>query len=141
MSTKQITVTTTIGTEGTRCWMCSHGPASGPLCELFGKRRTMSPPGAPWSRLLECLEAEQKPAASPWQPIETAPKTGEHILAAIFGAGCGFGGPNDQAHCMVVHYWSNPGEEGFYPSNGPDKAYPATHWRPLESDQRNTEAR
>jgi hypothetical protein len=74
--------------------------------------------------------------ASKWQPIETAPKTGEHILAAIFDGGLGFGhcGGKQQANYDVVHYWQgiSPDEDGFYPSNGPDQKYPATHWMPLQ---------
>lgn len=60
MSQVEIVVTTTIGTEGARCWQCQHGDAGTPYCSLFCKRRTMSEPGAPWSRLPACIEAENK---------------------------------------------------------------------------------
>ncbi len=75
-----------------------------------------------------------------WLPIASAPKTGEHILAAVFDGGTGFGGPHDQAGCAVVHwfdYIGDPAQSGWYPSSGPDEVFPATHWRPLECDQRN----
>ena len=71
---------------------------------------------------------------SDWQPIETAPKTGEHILVADFSRkGFGFCGGKEQSWQDVVHYWSNPGEEGFYMSNGPEDPPVtwATHWMPL----------
>ena len=54
-----------------------------------------------------------------YQPITDAPKTGEHILAAIEG-GIGFGtcGGKQQQWQGVVHWWDAPGEEGWYLSSG-----------------------
>lgn len=128
-----------IDAEGKYCEHCRWMEQCPPGCRIF-RQSLQRCLGGGTLRCAACLEAEHSSAAG-WQPIETAPKTGEHILAGIFGAGCGFGGPNWQAHCMVVHYWSNPGEEGFYPSNGPDETYPATHWRPLDADQRPKETK
>ncbi len=87
-------------------------------------------------------EAQGSQTGTRWLPITTAPKTGEHILAARFDGGTGFGfcGGKQQADCDVVHYWDNPGEEGFYPSNGPDVIFQATHWQPLEGLPRPAKA-
>lgn len=72
-----------------------------------------------------------------WQPIETAPKTGEHILVAEFNperTGFGVCGGKKQSMMTVVHWWDNPGEEGWYASVDSQGEYPfpATHWKPLE---------
>ena len=72
-----------------------------------------------------------------WQSIETAPKTGEHILGADFTPGrVGFGmcGGKHQSMMTTVHWWNNPGEEGWYIScsqNDSSEPFPATHWQPL----------
>lgn len=69
---------------------------------------------------------------SEWQPIDTAPKDGTHILAcpdARYDATWTFA----QAPPFVVHYWDNPGEEGFYLSSGGgdlDAICPG-YWQPL----------
>lgn len=73
MSQVEIVVTTTIGTEGARCWQCQHGDAGNPYCSLFCKRRTMSDPGAPWSRLPACIEAECKPAFKGGRRVNNGP--------------------------------------------------------------------
>lgn len=61
------------------------------------------------------------------------PKDGTHILVCC--------GPYDQHWGFnqrppaVVHYYNNPGEEGFYLSNGAredDDPFEFTHWQPLE---------
>lgn len=72
-----------------------------------------------------------------WQPIETAPKTGEHILVAEFNPeriGFGFCGGKKQSMMTVAHWWDNPSEEGWYASVDSQGEYPfpATHWKPLE---------
>lgn len=72
-------------------------------------------------------------ATSKWQPIETAPKTGEHIL--VKGGSFGICGGKEQPWMDVVHYWDIKGEEGFYPSNGPDEPYQhLTEWMPLPNE-------
>lgn len=69
-----------------------------------------------------------------WKLKETAPKDGTHILAAC--------GPYDehwgfaQRPPAVVHYWSNPGEDGFYLSTGGslnELPFDFTHWCDLGS--------
>lgn len=70
---------------------------------------------------------------SEWQPdADTAPKDGTHVLACYgpYGPHWGF----DQRPPAVVHYWNNPGEEGFYLSSGgnPDEEpFLFTHWKLL----------
>ena len=67
----------------------------------------------------------------PWQPIETATKDGTHILACN-AAWAPYG--QWQAPPTAVHWWSNPGEEGFYTSvneREPEQPFPATHWMAL----------
>lgn len=69
-----------------------------------------------------------------WRTIDSAPKDGTHILACA--------GPYNKTWTFahrppcVIHYWDNPGEEGFYLSAGgyPDElAFQATHWMPLSA--------
>ncbi len=75
-----------------------------------------------------------------WQLSESAPKDGTHILVACgpYNSVIGF----DQRPPIVVHYWSNPGEEGFYPSHGivensyNDAPVIFTHWSPLGHEPR-----
>jgi hypothetical protein len=71
--------------------------------------------------------------AAPWMPIDSAPKTGEHILVAVFDGGIGFGtcGGKKQAWAGVVHYWEHD-EPGWYMStaNGDIRVEP-THWQEI----------
>jgi hypothetical protein len=70
-----------------------------------------------------------------WQTADAAPKDGSHILVCRgpYGTHWGF----NQSPPMVVHWWGNPGEEGFYLSGGivqdsyNDAPVEFTHWRPL----------
>lgn len=78
--------------------------------------------------------ADQSDTAT-WQPIETAPRDGSHILAADLTPGrSGFGRFNGVLLPWqgVVHWWGVTGEEGFYLSSGSaDAPVTATHWLPL----------
>jgi hypothetical protein len=68
-----------------------------------------------------------------WRSIETAPRTGEHILVAWFeGRPFGYGlcGGKRQSAFDVVHWWDGD-EAGWYPSCGPDQAVEPSHWMPL----------
>lgn len=79
------------------------------------------------------VSPEQATEGTQWSTHDTAPKDGRHILVTDKGRG-GFGtcGGERQDWCAVVHYWSNPGEEGFYLSSGADdNPKPFTHWMPL----------
>lgn len=70
---------------------------------------------------------------SEWKPISSAPKDGTHILVTD-NRYFGFGYINGvAAHwSAVVHWWSNPGEEGWYLSSGNcDDQMDVTHWMPL----------
>lgn len=70
-----------------------------------------------------------------WRPASSAPKDGTHIqvCAGPYSAHWGF----NQSPPAVVHYWSNPGEEGFYLSHGlvegsyNDKPFRFDRWRAL----------
>lgn len=70
-----------------------------------------------------------------WRGKETAPKDGTHFLASRgpYSRHWGF----NQSPPAVVHYWGNPGEEGFYLSHGlvdgsyNDAPFEFTHWSPL----------
>lgn len=76
-----------------------------------------------------------------WQPADTAPKDGTHILVCQgpYSERWGF----NQSPPCVVHYWSNPGEEGFYLSAGlvegsyNDMPFHFTHWSPLGHEPRS----
>lgn len=73
---------------------------------------------------------------SKWQPIDTAPRDGTHILACQAGTSFGwFDGQKAPAVQSVVHYWASPGEEGFYTSVNelePQRTFDASHWKPLD---------
>ncbi len=79
-----------------------------------------------------------------WKPAETAPKDGTHILVCEgpYYSTWGFA----QRPPAVVHYWSNPGEEGFYLSHGivegsyNDKPMSFTYWSPLGHEPRAAHA-
>ena len=69
---------------------------------------------------------------SRWKPRATAPIDGTHFLAACgpYDAHWGF----HQRPPAVVHYWSEPGEEGFYLSHGGsayDEPFEFTDWTDL----------
>jgi hypothetical protein len=68
-----------------------------------------------------------------WQPMDTAPRTGEHIQVINFdGYGFGMCGGKRQHASDVVHWF----DDGFYSSTfGAEQSEPMdkyfTHWRPL----------
>lgn len=80
--------------------------------------------------------APSPPAAEPWQPIETAPKDGTHILVCRYVPGVRF----SQIPPTVVHWH----DDGFYTSVneiGPQWPYPATHWMSLPQPPTTGEAK
>jgi hypothetical protein len=69
-----------------------------------------------------------------WMEAQSAPRDGSHILVTQLGEqGFGICGDKWQDWTAVVHYWSNPGEEGFYLSSGNDAdgVIHFTHWMPI----------
>lgn len=73
-----------------------------------------------------------------WRPIESAPKDGTHVIVADFSIGAvGFGYFHGKVEPVpmqtAAHYWSNPGEEGWYASVDSVGEHPlrVTHWQPL----------
>ncbi len=53
------------------------------------------------------------------RPISEAPKTGVHILGTTLGGnGFGYFDGAGQDWFAVIHWWDNPGEEGWYLSSG-----------------------
>jgi len=91
--------------------------------------------------VLDMYEHKRRLAMNGWYPIESAPKDGMHVIVANFSIGSIGYGYFRQARepvpfMTVAHYWSNPGEEGFYLSAGAsseidDQPLQVTHWRPL----------
>lgn len=79
-------------------------------------------------------------SADDWRHSDSAPKDGTHILVCTgpYDENWGF----NQSPPVVVHYWGNPGEEGFYPSSGivegsyNDEPVKFTRWRSLGSTPR-----
>jgi hypothetical protein len=70
--------------------------------------------------------------AQDWQPIATAPKNGDHILAFSVPFGVRFGNLTDPP--AVVHWLDDPEKPGFYTSVdrlAPERLFNATHWMPL----------
>ena len=68
-----------------------------------------------------------------WQPIETVPQTGEHVLVANFDRhGFGFCGGKRQHSMDVVHWFGDGLYSSYY---GADQAEPMnryfTHWTEL----------
>lgn len=80
-------------------------------------------------------EAVEALPGNGWRSIYTAPKDGTHILAC--NAWASFGTAADSPPVQsVVHWWANPGEEGFYTSVNelePQRPFVASHWKPLDA--------
>lgn len=85
-----------------------------------------------------------------WQPIDTAPRDGAHILVADLtpgSAGFGYCGPilpgttwrSIQPWADVAHWFDDPDDPGFYASSyGADQDAPfqrITHWMPIPEAQ------
>lgn len=90
--------------------------------------------------LMALLEGALEAEGGGWLDISTAPKDGSHFLACDaripYGPQWGF----DQRPPTVVHWWGNPGEEGFYTSVNefePQEPFAATHWQPLSAPPAN----
>ena len=69
-----------------------------------------------------------------WRPISSAPKDGTHFLACDARVPYSESWTFNQRPPTVVHWWGNPGEEGFYTSVNelePQTPFEATHWKPL----------
>lgn len=65
------------------------------------------------------------------------PYDGSHVLLCDASTPFGNGWTFDQRPPTVGHYWSNPGEEGFYVSvseGEPQRPLSVTHWRPLPAE-------
>jgi hypothetical protein len=77
---------------------------------------------------------------SDWRPIETAPRTGEHILVAWANTSFGYIGGKQLPEFQTVAHWFNDGDgsdSGFYLSMGivqdsyNDVPQHPTHWKAL----------
>lgn len=69
-----------------------------------------------------------------WQPIETAPRDGSHILAYRLPIGIRF--TNNTNPPTVVHWFDDPEQPGFYTSvneRAPEYPFNPTHWKPLDA--------
>lgn len=96
-----------------------------------------------WSDLPVLIAELRALREADWQPIETAPRDGTHILVTeAYRGGLGYCGPlnehgfRDPADwCDVVHWFDDPEEPGFYSTSwGGDQEHPfgnLTHWKPL----------
>lgn len=90
----------------------------------------------------ELLLARLSSGGDRWQPMETAPHDGTHILAADFSerGRTAFGGMPPQGFKCVVHWWqwcdgTHQEEWGWYPSTGSGEMSALTnltHWKPLQ---------
>lgn len=88
-----------------------------------------------WSLMVGEIVQVQIEKLFGWEPAETAPKDGTHILVCLgpFGQHVGFNHKPPQ----VVHYFDDPEAPGFYLSSGivadsyNDNPVGFTHWKPL----------
>ena len=108
--------------------------------------------GEPLSPCDDCLDGmctmncsrPMKPGSerpNPWKTADSAPRDGTHILVCkgYYGPEWGF----DQSPPMVVHYFADEDEPGFYLSSGlvqdsyNDHPIEFSHWRPLGAPPEN----
>jgi len=84
-------------------------------------------------RIADAIIADKTLVATKmWQPIDTAPKDGTHILAFRVPVGVSF--TNLTNPPTVVHWFDDQDEPGFYTSvneRAPEYPFNPTHWMPL----------
>jgi hypothetical protein len=85
-------------------------------------------------KVIDLWNARVPAQSTQWQPIETAPKDGTHILAYRLPIGIRF--TNNTNPPTVVHWFDDPDEPGFYTSvneRAPEYPFNPTHWKPLDA--------
>lgn len=115
------------------------GPAVGPNewvrvpHGMLWKLEQALPAAPPLALSSEQGNSDPEPSSA-WRPIESAPRDGTHFLACNASPAYGEYRTFNQQPPAVVHWWGNPGEEGFYLSvteQEAERPFRATHWMPL----------